>query len=219
MKSVILNKLNQSKLIGRITVIIICTMMITLPNICAANIFDYPTIAVIPFHKKATVSADLNLSDEDIVSEIVNKELTNSGKFDVVDRAYLKETLDEQYLTMTGMIDQSTAAQIGQLLGAKYLVVGSITGLSSKNKSSVGGGTHSVIAHVYARMIEVETGRVVLAGSGDGISKNRVVKAPLRLIKIGTDEIDQEQVHEALKEASVNLVDDMLKAMDKRQGR
>ena len=204
-------------IIKKILALMVCAVLITLPTICAAGIFDYPTVAVIPFHKKAAVSADLSLSDEDIVSEIVNKELTNSGRFDIVDRAYLQETLDEQYLSMTGSIDQATAAQIGQLLGAQYIVVGSITGLSSKKKSNVGGGTYTVIAHVYARMIEVETGRVVLAGSGDGISKNRVHKAPFRLIKIGSDEVDQEQVHEALKQAATNLVKDMLNAMNNRQ--
>ena len=204
-------------MIKKLLALMVCAVLIMLPNICAAGIFDYPTVAVIPFHKKAAVSADLSLSDEDIVSEIVNKELTNSGKFDIVDRAYLQETLDEQYLSMTGSIDQATAAQIGQLLGAQYIVVGSITGLSSKKKSNVGGGTYTVIAHVYARMIEVETGRVVLAGSGDGVSKNRVYKAPFRLIKVGEDEVDQEQVHEALKQAANNLVKDMLNAMNNRQ--
>ena len=190
--------------------------MITLPNICVAGIFDYPTVAVIPFHKKAAVSVDLSLNDEDIVNEMVNKELTNSCRFDIVDRTYLKETLDEQYLAMTGIVDTATAAEMGRLLGAQYVVVGSITGLSSKKKSNVGGGTYSVIAHIYARMIEVETGRVVLVGSGDGTSKNRVYKTPFRLIKIGSDEIDQEQVHDALKDASINLVNDMVKAMDKK---
>ena len=204
---------------NKILTLMLCTILIVLPNICAASIYDYPTVAVIPFHKKAAVSADLSLSDEDVVSDIVNKEFVNSGKFDIVEREHLKDILDEQYLSMTGMVDASTAAQIGQLVGAQYLVVGSITGLSSKKKSNVGSGSYSVIAHVYARMIDVETGRVVLAGSGDGTSKNRVYKAPFRVIKIGTDEVDQEQVHDALKEAATNLVEDMLTAMDKRQGK
>ena len=197
--------------------VMLFALFITLPNICTAGIFDYPTVAVLPFHTKAAVSANLSLTDEDIVYEFVNKELVNSGKFDVIDRVHIKDTLDEQYLAMAGTINPATAAEIGQLLGAKYLVVGSITGLSSKQKSNIGGGSNQVIAHVYAQMIEVETGRVVLAGSGDGSSKNRVVKAPFRIIKIGSDEVDQEQVHAALKEASVNTVNDMISAMERRK--
>ena len=201
-------------MIKRTLVLMLCMIMITIP--CAAGIYDYPTLAVLPFHKKAAVSADLSLSDEDIVYEFVNKELINSGKFDVIDRVHIKDTLDEQYLNMTGMFNPAQTAQIGQLLGAQYLVVGSITGLSSRKKSNVGGGTFEVIAHVYGQIIEVETGRVMIAGSGDGKSKNRVLTAPFRLIKIGVDEVDQEQVHEALKQASINCVDDMITALKKR---
>jgi hypothetical protein len=63
-----------------------------------------------------------------------------------------------------------------------------------------------VFAHVAARFIEVETGRVWLAGRGDGRATNTQLNAPLRIIRIGTDKVDFEQVHKALEDAADNLV-------------
>ena len=192
-------------------------MIMLMPMICSAS----ETVAVIPFHKKAVVSAELTVGDEDYAAELVNEYLTDSGRFDIVDREYLKETLDEQNLSMTGLVDPSTAAQIGMLVGAKYIVVGSINGLSTVKKTGevvgVGGKSLKVVAHISARMIEVETGRVVLAGSGTGSSTVHLVKAPLRLIRIGSDEVSQEQVYDALDKAADALVKKMIKAMDNRR--
>ena len=61
-------------------------------------------------------------------------------------------------------------------------------------------------AHVSARCIEVETGRVWLAGRGDGRATNTQMNAPLRIIRIGTDRVDFEQVHKALEDAADSLV-------------
>ncbi|MBR1579207.1 MAG: hypothetical protein IJ668_01715 [Selenomonadaceae bacterium] len=197
--------------------ILLSTMLLLVPMICSAS----DTVAVIPFHKKASVSAELTLDDEDYAAELVNEYLTNANRFDIVDREYLKETLDEQDLAMSGFVDPSTASNIGMLVGAKYIVVGSITGLSSVNKvgkvAGVGGKSFKVVAHLSARMIEVESGRVLTAANGIGTSTAHLVEAPFRLIRIGEAEVSQEQVYDAIDKAAADLVKKMLVNLDNRR--
>ena len=50
----------------------------------------------------------------------------NQGRFDVVERQALQEVIEEQQLGLTGVIDVNTAAQLGRVLGATYIVTGAV---------------------------------------------------------------------------------------------
>jgi len=171
---------------------------------------ERPVVAVIPFGVKAAVSRDITLEDATIVSDYVCDALINSGSFDVVERERLKEILKEQALGHSGPVDERTAAEFGRLVGAKYIICGNITGLSTRKTTGevvgLGVSKSKVFAHVAARCIEVETGRVWLAGRGDGRATNTQMNAPFRIIRIGTDKVDFEQVHKALEDAADSLV-------------
>lgn len=169
--------------------LLIFTLIFSITQNSYAGIYDYPRVAILPFHLKANVSEILSLTQEDIVNECVNTELVKSNRFDIVDRVYLSEVLNEQSFQMTGAIDPNTAVKIGKLVGAQYIVVGSITSLNSRGKS--------VTASIFSRMIDVETGRVVLAGKG----------------KASTNTVE-----DSLESSSINLVEDLLLTMDKRKG-
>ena len=95
------------------------------------------------------------------------------------------------------MVSPMSMVQIGNLAGAKYMLVGSVTGLSTKvtggsYENSVAGGAgvnkNSVIANVTARIFEVETGRIVLAASGTGASSSSNVEFKLNKTKTTTTE-------------------------------
>jgi curli biogenesis system outer membrane secretion channel CsgG len=49
-----------------------------------------------------------------------------TGRFEVVERALLQKILEEQKLSMTGVIDKSSASQIGKVLGVKAIITGSV---------------------------------------------------------------------------------------------
>src|SRR3989442_10929271 len=49
-----------------------------------------------------------------------------SSKFSVVERDKLKLALQEQGLAAAGAVDPTTAAKVGRILGAKYVVTGAI---------------------------------------------------------------------------------------------
>jgi TolB-like protein len=60
------------------------------------------------------------------LAEMVIADLVADGRFAVVERARLEEILAELSLQHSGKVDPATAAKIGKLLGAKYLVWGQL---------------------------------------------------------------------------------------------
>ncbi|WP_407398501.1 CsgG/HfaB family protein [Anaerovibrio sp.] len=157
-----------------------------------ASLQDYPNIAVLPYANKAAVSKQLSLADASLVSEFVIEQLLDSERFNVIEREMLEAIMKEHSFNMSGMVDPLTAVQIGKLAGVKYLVAGSVTGLSTKSSGAsysdtrVGGGgfnINTVIANVSARFIDVETGRIVLAASGTGESASTNMEFKLRSTK------------------------------------
>ena len=106
------------------------------------------------------------------------------------------------------------------MLGAEYLMITNITGLSSRKKENtvVGAGSRSYIvtARMSARIVEVETGRVVLAATSSATSTNKFHKAG-GLVRIGTDSVDQGLADEALENAATALVDKLLANLEKKK--
>lgn len=78
---------------------------------------------------------DSNPSLADYIGEELSVHLTNdSAGFQVYDRHYMDQLLEEHKLSMSGMIDQSTAKQLGEFSGADALVVGRFSVIDSNVK-------------------------------------------------------------------------------------
>ncbi|HSH42830.1 MAG TPA: CsgG/HfaB family protein [Arenicellales bacterium] len=73
------------------------------------------------------------------LSSMLSNELSNTGDFTVVERAKLEPVLMEQDLAAAGRVSQESAAQIGNITGAKYLVMGTVSAFEA-NTSNTGGG-------------------------------------------------------------------------------
>ena len=73
------------------------------------------------------------------LASMVTNELANNGKFSVVERSKLGPILDEQDLSASGRISKGTRSKIGELTGAQYLVLGTVTAYE-ENTSGTGGG-------------------------------------------------------------------------------
>lgn len=162
-----------------------------------ASIYDYPNLAVLPYANKAAVSQELSLADASLVSEFVIEKLLDSERFNVVERDMLMSMMQEYNFNMSGMVNPATAPQIGQLLGAQFFVAGSVTGLSTKvsgasygNSFGTGAGMNlnTVIANVTLRIIDAETGRIVLAVSGTGESASTNMEFKLTKTKTSSTE-------------------------------
>ncbi|MGK7346351.1 MAG: CsgG/HfaB family protein [Candidatus Nitrospinota bacterium M3_3B_026] len=70
---------------------------------------------------------------------MLTNELAAGGKLKMVERKKLESVLKEQDLGASGRIRKDTAAQIGKLTGAQYLVMGTVTAFE-EDTSKVGGG-------------------------------------------------------------------------------
>lgn len=157
-----------------------------LPNTAkAADVHSYPTVAVMQFGNKAITSQGLRRYDFDSASEYAIYQLLASGWFDLVDYEQLSNIAKMHEINMSGLVDQSTAVQLGKFAGAQFMVVGNVTGLTSKESGldyqhgrsgGLGVDVRTVIANVAIRIVDIETGRIVGAGLGKGESASSNVE-------------------------------------------
>lgn len=104
------------------------------------------------------------------LSGMLTNELASTGKFKVVERAKLDKVLDEQDLADSGRVKKSTGAKIGQVTGAQYLVVATVTAFDTKTSGSrggvsfrgisVGGKKEEAYIAVDLRVIDTTTGDI-----------------------------------------------------------
>lgn len=77
------------------------------------------------------------------LSAMLSNELSNTGKFVMVERSALSDILGEQQLGSKGLATSESAAASGKLLGAQILVRGTVTDFEAAKQ---GGGTQLSIA-------------------------------------------------------------------------
>jgi TolB-like protein len=108
------------------------------------------TIAVVEF-------ADLrgNVTDfgRFIAEELITR-LYETKKFKVIERQLLNKVVAEQKLSLTGMIDQTSAQKLGKLLGVDAIASGTITDLGKTLR-------------VNARLIDTSTGEIFAVASAE----------------------------------------------------
>ena len=107
----------------------------------------------------------------EVTRKYVEEEICDPHRFQPVLRTPedIQKVLDSIKFDHSGLVDPATAAQYGKMLGAQYLVLGTITGISTKGNET--------IAHLSLRMIEVERAVIFLAGRGSGKSKGDIHEA------------------------------------------
>ena len=89
------------------------------------------------------------------LTQMLITDLTGTEGVAVVERTQLQAILNELELGHSGKVDPETAAQVGKLLGAEYMVLGTYFEMM---------GT----LRVDARLVKVETGEIVHAAGVDG---------------------------------------------------
>lgn len=105
-------------------------------------------VAVLPFRG---IDPTLNAEGE-AMSERLLTELYGRGGIELVERSRLQQVLSEFSLAATGAVEGKSAKELGRLLGAEALVVGTVV------RASTG-------LEVAARLVDVETGRVLSAAA------------------------------------------------------
>ena len=111
------------------------------------------------------------------VTDLITDGLINDGSYRIVERKRLAAITEEQRLVRGG-VDVADAEQPGKLLGAQYLIVGSITKFGTEKKAA--GGILSLagfarlkgkaVVAINARIVDVRTGEIITSVQGEGMS-------------------------------------------------
>lgn len=136
--------------------------------------------------------------------------LVNSDRFMVVERnsEVIQKIVEEQALGLSGLVDPATAARVGKILGAKGVVIGEVSEFGIRKMGTfVGvGGKKTITTRVVidARMVDVETGRIMMAATGIGQSSTQTAGVALTF-EFGTAGFDETTIGMATRKA-VNQV-------------
>ncbi len=107
-------------------------------------------------------------------------ELIDTGQVIVVERAILSQIMREQELSASKLVTKETAAQVGQLLGVDYLIVGQVTEFEQK---AIGGGGRAgfftrFLPKVSAEFTAAHVGidlRIIDTSTGEILRSHRAV--------------------------------------------
>ena len=116
----------------------------------ARNQDTRPGIAVLPFSNGGSYGQgkeDFEALEVGIAGMMIS-ELTQNPAARVVEREQIKQLLDEQNLTTQGRVDPQTAAKVGKLVGARYVVLGTFVDFYGDFRVDV-------------RLVNTETGEIV----------------------------------------------------------
>lgn len=198
-------------------IVLLCALVLGMgmSSVCQAGLHDHPTVAVMPFKNKAPDVYWESFGDYSgqATESLISKLSARYDVFNLVDREYLQDLIEEQSLGMTGL--SVDGPEVGRLLGVEYKIYGSVTGLTTK-ENHVSFGTyegdlnfdntqHRVFAHVTLRLIELSTGRIMLVAQGDGASTSTNT-AVGTLISLGTKFVSPEQAYNAIDKAIEDAV-------------
>ncbi len=120
------------------------------------------TLLVFPF----TYSDGIKSIEGALISERMVTKITERGIARVVDRALLDKVMEEQKLSTTGLVDPTTAVEVGRLLGARGILSGTVTDLGEK-------------LEVHVRLLAIESGEVVASHKQDTRKTIKTFISPL----------------------------------------
>jgi TolB-like protein len=153
-------------------------LFIILPAAWAA-----PSIAVADFD---SIGCDASVGAA--VAEIIRTEIAAGDELRVIERSRLEDVMAEQALTTSGVVDEGDAVQLGALLGADFIGVGSVSRL---------GDTYTI----SGRIVVVATGEVVAARTDSCDREDRLVGLAREMAEGARDVLDERAVEYESPEA------------------
>jgi len=130
-----------------IVVALLAVAGIVATRTCLAKDGETPTVyptAILPFAERGDEATGLGAKVTDVLFGL----LVENPALYLVDRTDLAKALDEQELSLSGLVKPGEAVEVGKLTGAKILITGSVIELDRK-------------LYIVAKIIGSETSRVV----------------------------------------------------------
>jgi len=159
---------NMKKTVNIISLVL---LLIFTASIAAAD-FKKNKIAVLDFQMQGKQYQNSDMGA--IVAEWLITALVKEGRFDVIERRLLQKILTEHQLAMSGVVDDKSISELGQILGVKIIISGAV--LHFQN-----------IIEANARIIDVSNGSIIAAESVKSTStaglENLVIQMAQKIIK------------------------------------
>jgi len=109
------------------------------------------------------------------MAEILITQLKKSGGFEIIERNKLKEVIQEQNLQLSGIVNEETAVEMGNLLGAEYLVMGKISSVTETKKDKFAYTLVQLEVGIDVRVINTSTGNIIFGETASGITEEKIV--------------------------------------------
>ncbi len=172
------------------TIILSCgpTMVATQVNKPAEiNVKGIKKIAIIDFSGPANSGS--------LAASLLTTKLLNSQFFQIFERSKIDMILEEHKLAMSGVVDESTARKVGQLLGVDALIFGEVVSFSvepdqtgvEKVEKKVGTGKYRIVIRNKKKVRE-EIKKTVLVDQHYVIRRGTVA-VTFRVVNIETGEL------------------------------
>ncbi|MDY4920945.1 MAG: CsgG/HfaB family protein [Phascolarctobacterium sp.] len=210
----------------RLIFLLLIPLVLVSQSVLAAVVDRNASVAVMDFGTRpGATTAEININNAEHAScDYVISRLVNRNCFNVMEKELVLNKAQSRGLKVVGLIDPDTAKQLGNLLNAKYIIYGNIANVSVSDTgtevlSGISGGVNvcTVKAHIIARMMDVDTGNIVMVAKGDGKSKSTFIRASVGkslynadIITIGAVKVTQDSVHNAIQKAAYATVDDFM---------
>jgi TolB-like protein len=113
------------------------------------GVADRPRMACIEFRAGNDAAKEVVTT----IQEMFCTGFVESKRFSIIERAQIEKILKEKQFVGTGEVDSETAKYLGKILGVRYLLIGSASGLGQAFE-------------IDARLVDAETGETKIASNG-----------------------------------------------------
>ena len=160
------------------------------------------------------------------IAEMMVTALSETKKYTLIERSKLDAVMEEQKLGASGAVTAQTAAKIGRLLGANFIITGSVTEFGIKDsKIGLGGGakisTNKARAVLDVRAIDTTSAQIVAAAKGEGSKSSSEISSDLSIapdFDFGKEGFDETILGKAAREAVDTVVAELTKEFDEAGG-
>ncbi len=153
-----------------------------------------------------------------VVTNMLASELAARDAFTVVERRKLRAVFEEQDLAESGLLKPGEGAKIGELTGAQYLVMGTITAFQPDTETKVSGGglfgrarveqtNHGSYLALNLRVVDTSSGEVSYARTIEGHTSGHETKVDLAKPNAGMEMIQNEADAQAVRGAVLEIID------------
>jgi curli biogenesis system outer membrane secretion channel CsgG len=189
---------------------------------------DRPVLGVAEFKNEATGAAWWRSGVGEELSGMLANELAAVGAFTIVERSNLEAVMSEQDLGASGRVNPNTAAEVGRLVGAQYIVLGTVTeyseqagrtggglnlrGVNIGGRSTnlgVGGSRTQAYIAVDLRVVDANTGELAFVRSVEGRTSDTGVNLRASRGWVGGNLAHEEKTPagEAIRAALIEITD------------